>query len=405
MIGTNPKKINQEMRKKRSLAGMNYFEGNEFFLLLFAVLLIGFVVNFFEKRKDYYILALSLLFAGAIYGKSRAMIVYLLAFVVYQYFLVFLAQSIEVKRMKPLIFLSILPLVINKVFALTSLHLLAFIGISYMSFKTIQIMLEISDGLIKEKISVKDYLQFLLFFPTVSAGPIDRSRRFLKEINDVMPRKEYLELAGDGVYRIVLGLLYRVVLSTYVYQILLALSNTGTVVYSIKYMYLYTLYMFFDFAGYSLMAVGSSNILGIQTPMNFNKPFLSVDIKDFWTRWHITLSTWLRDFVFSRVLMQVIRKKWFKNRLHNATYAYMVNMLVMGFWHGLSVSYIVYGFYHGVLMAGFEVYQKKSNFYKKNKNKNWYKLLSWFVTMNLVMIGFFIFSGEPYKILLTILKR
>lgn len=384
---------------------MNYFEGNEFFLLLFVVLLIGFVVNFFEKRKDYYILTLSLLFAAAIYGKSRAMMVYLLAFVVYQYFLVFLAQRIEVKRLKPLVFLSILPLVINKVFALTSLHLLAFIGISYMSFKTIQIMLEISDGLIKEKISIKDYLQFLLFFPTVSAGPIDRSRRFLNEINDVIPRKEYLELAGDGVYRIVLGLLYKVVLSTYVYQILLALSNTGTVIYSIKYMYLYTLYLFFDFAGYSLMAVGSSNILGIQTPMNFNKPFLSVDIKDFWTRWHITLSTWLRDFVFSRVLMQVIRKKWFKNRLHNATYAYMVNMLVMGFWHGLSVSYIVYGFYHGVLMAGFEVYQKKSNFYKKNKNKNWYKLLSWFVTMNLVMIGFFIFSGEPYKILLTILKR
>ena len=384
---------------------MNYFEGNEFFLLLFVVLLIGFVVNFFEKRKDYYILALSLLFAGAIYGKSRAMIVYLLAFVVYQYFLVFLAQRIEAKRLKPLVFLSILPLVINKVFALTSLHLLAFIGISYMSFKTIQIMLEISDGLIKEKISVKDYLQFLLFFPTVSAGPIDRSRRFLKEINEVMPRKEYLELAGDGVHRIVLGLLYKVVLSTYVYQMLLALNNTGTVAYSIKYMYLYTLYLFFDFAGYSLMAVGSSNILGIQTPMNFNKPFLSVDIKDFWTRWHITLSTWLRDFVFSRVLMQAIRKKWFKNRLHNATYAYMVNMLVMGFWHGLSVSYIFYGFYHGVLMAGFEVYQKKSNFYKKNKNKNWYKLLSWFVTMNLVMVGFFIFSGEPYKILLTILKR
>ncbi|WP_261116710.1 D-alanyl-lipoteichoic acid biosynthesis protein DltB [Streptococcus mitis] len=384
---------------------MNYFEGNEFFLLLFVVLLIGFAVNFFEKRKDYYILVLSLLFAGAIYGKSRAMIVYLISFVIYQYFLVFIAQRIEIKRLKPLVFLSILPLVINKVFALTSLHLLAFIGISYMSFKTIQIMLEISDGLIKEKISIKDYLQFLLFFPTVSAGPIDRSRRFLKEINEVMPRKEYLELAGDGVYRIILGLLYKVVLSTYVYQMLLALNNTGTVVYSIKYMYLYTLYLFFDFAGYSLMAVGSSNILGIQTPMNFNKPFLSVDIKDFWTRWHITLSTWLRDFVFSRVLMQVIRKKWFKNRLHNATYAYMVNMLVMGFWHGLSVSYIVYGFYHGVLMAGFEVYQKKSTFYKKNKNKNWYKLLSWFVTMNLVMIGFFIFSGEPYKILLTILKR
>ena len=384
---------------------MNYFEGNEFFLLLFVVLLIGFVLNYFGKRKDYYILSLSILFAGAIYGKSKSMVVYLLAFIIYQYVLVFIAQRMESKRLKPLVMLSILPLVVNKVFAITQLHLLAFIGISYMSFKTIQIMLEISDGLIKEKISVKDYLQFLLFFPTVSSGPIDRSRRFLKEINEVMPRKDYLELAGDGIYRIVLGLLYKVVLSTYVYQILLALSNTGTVVYSIKYMYLYTLYLFFDFAGYSLMAVGSSNVLGIQTPMNFNKPFLSIDIKDFWTRWHITLSTWLRDFVFSRVLMQVIRKKWFKNRLHNAAYAYMVNMLVMGFWHGISVSYIAYGFYHGILMSGFEIYQKKSTFYKKHKNKTWYKLISWFVTMNLVMVGFFIFSGEPYKIIMAILSR
>ena len=384
---------------------MNYFEGNEFFLLLFVVLLIGFVLNYFGKRKDYYILSLSILFAGAIYGKSKSMVVYLLAFIIYQYVLVFIAQRMDSKRLKPLVMLSILPLVVNKVFAITQLHLLAFIGISYMSFKTIQIMLEISDGLIKEKISVKDYLQFLLFFPTVSSGPIDRSRRFLKEINEVMPRKDYLELAGDGIYRIVLGLLYKVVLSTYVYQMLFALSNTGTVVYSIKYMYLYTLYLFFDFAGYSLMAVGSSNILGIQTPMNFNKPFLSIDIKDFWTRWHITLSTWLRDFVFSRVLMQVIRKKWFKNRLHNAAYAYMVNMLVMGFWHGISVSYIAYGFYHGVLMSGFEIYQKKSTFYKKHKNKTWYKLISWFVTMNLVMVGFFIFSGEPYKIIMAILSR
>ena len=384
---------------------MNYFEGNEFFLLLLVVLLIGFVLNYFGKRKDYYILSLSILFAGAIYGKSKSMVVYLLAFIIYQYVLVFIAQRMDLKRLKPLVMLSILPLVVNKVFAITQLHLLAFIGISYMSFKTIQIMLEISDGLIKEKISVKDYLQFLLFFPTVSSGPIDRSRRFLKEINEVMPRKDYLELAGDGIYRIVLGLLYKVVLSTYVYQILLALSNTGTVVYSIKYMYLYTLYLFFDFAGYSLMAVGSSNVLGIQTPMNFNKPFLSIDIKDFWTRWHITLSTWLRDFVFSRVLMQVIRKKWFKNRLHNAAYAYMVNMLVMGFWHGISVSYIAYGFYHGILMSGFEIYQKKSTFYKKYKNKTWYKLISWFMTMNLVMIGFFIFSGEPYKIIMAILSR
>ena len=384
---------------------MNYFEGLEFFLFLLIVLCGGFVLNFFGKKKEVYILAISLIFAGTIYGQSKKMVVYLVAFIIYQYLLVMLSNRLEKKWLKTLNLLSVVPLVINKIFAITSLHLMAFIGISYMSFKTIQIMIEISDGIIKEKYSFLDYLQFLLFFPTVSSGPIDRSRRFFDDIKTIMPREAYLELAGTGVYRVVLGLLYKIMFSTYVYQMLSALKNTGTLTYSVKYMYLYTLYLFFDFAGYSLMAVGTSNILGVQTPMNFNKPFLSIDIKDFWTRWHITLSTWLRDFVFSRVLMNAMKKKLFKSRLQNASFAYMVNMCVMGFWHGLSISYVIYGVYHGFLMAGFEWYQKKSKFYKKNKNKTWYKLTSWFVTMHLVFIGFFIFSGEPLKLIMSILKR
>ena len=93
---------------------MNYFEGNEFFLLLLVVLLIGFVLNYFGKRKDYYILSLSILFAGAIYGKSKSMVVYLFAFIIYQYVLVFIAQRMDLKRLKPLVMLSILPLVVNK---------------------------------------------------------------------------------------------------------------------------------------------------------------------------------------------------------------------------------------------------------------------------------------------------
>lgn len=384
---------------------MNYFEGNEFFLFLLAVLIIGFIINYFEKNKEYFIIFVSLFLVGNIYGKNITMLLYLMLFLIFQYSLIVFSQKTTKAWQTVLVGLSVVPLILNKLFALTQFHFMAFIGISYMSFKTIQIMLEISDGLIKEKINLKDYLQFLLFFPSVSSGPIDRSSRFLEDIKSSMTRKDYLELAGTGVFRLVLGMFYKIVLSTYVYQFLFSLTNTGTIVYSIKYMYLYTLYLFFDFAGYSLMAVGTSNILGVQTPMNFNAPFLSVDIKDFWTRWHITLSTWLRDFVFSRVLMRAIKKQLFKKRLHNAVYAYIVNMLVMGFWHGISVSYILYGFYHGVLMAAFEIYQKKSSFYKKNKNKNWYKLLSWFVTMNLVVIGFFIFSGEPYKLLKVILRK
>ena len=385
---------------------MSYFEGNEFFFFLILALVIGFIINYLGKRSEYYILTLSVIFAIVIYGKKTLMLSYLIGFIIYQYILVLIAHKTQnAKYLKILVFLSVVPLIINKVFALTQWHLLAFIGISYMSFKTIQIMIEISDGLIKERVSIIDYIQFLLFFPTVSSGPIDRSRRFMVDIKERMPRDEYLELAGVGVYRVVLGLLYKVVLSTYSYHYLVTLPNFGSLEYSIKYMYLYTLYLFFDFAGYSLMAVGSSNILGIKTPMNFNKPFLSIDIKDFWNRWHITLSTWLRDFVFSRVFMGATKKKRFKKRLNTAMYAYMVNMLLMGFWHGLTISYIVYGAYHGILMAGFEYYQKKSKFYKKNKNKAWYKVCSWFITINLVIFGLYIFSGEPYKILMTLLNK
>ena len=385
---------------------MSYFEGNEFFFFLILALVIGFIINYLGKRTEYYILTLSVIFAIVIYGKKTLMLSYLIGFIIYQYILVLIAHKTQnAKYLKILVFLSVVPLIINKVFALTQWHLLAFIGISYMSFKTIQIMIEISDGLIKERISIIDYIQFLLFFPTVSSGPIDRSRRFMVDIKERMPRDEYLELAGVGVYRVVLGLLYKVVLSTYSYHYLVTLPNFGSLDYSIKYMYLYTLYLFFDFAGYSLMAVGSSNILGIKTPMNFNKPFLSIDIKDFWNRWHITLSTWLRDFVFSRVFMEATKKKRFKKRLNTAMYAYMVNMLLMGFWHGLTISYIVYGAYHGILMAGFEYYQKKSKFYKKNKNKAWYKVCSWFITINLVIFGLYIFSGEPYKMLMTLLNK
>ena len=129
---------------------MSYFEGIEFFFFLAISLIIGFIINYLGKKIEYYILALSIIFAVVIYGKSTIMLVYLIGFILYEYILVLIAQKTENKKsLKILVILSILPLVINKIFAVTHLHLLAFIGISYMSFKTIQIMIEISDGLIK----------------------------------------------------------------------------------------------------------------------------------------------------------------------------------------------------------------------------------------------------------------
>ncbi|RKW26765.1 MAG: D-alanyl-lipoteichoic acid biosynthesis protein DltB [Granulicatella sp.] len=374
---------------------MHYFEGLSFFMTLGFILIIAFIMNVFQKSTYYLSLVFSTLMVYFVFAENPMHLGSIIGYVLVGYILMHLSVKFKEhkKTMILMIFLAGLPLVLVKVLAVFKISGLGFLGISYMTFKLIQIIIEIYDGLIEKPMGPLDYVHFLLFFPALSSGPIDRSRRFLEDWKKQRTKDEYLELAGTGLFRLVLGLFYKLVISGMVFQQMTSIRYKDFSFFVI-YMYLYTAYLFFDFAGYSLMAVGASNILGIETPMNFNVPFISVDIKDFWNRWHITLSTWLRDFVFSRIVMRFMRKKIFKKRLTTAMVAYMINMTFMGFWHGITLNYIAYGFYHGILMAAFEWYQKKSKFYKKNKNKTWYKVISWIITMHLVMFGFLIFSGK-----------
>ena len=374
---------------------MHYFEGLSFFMTLGFILIIAFIMNVFQKSTYYLSLVFSTLMVYLVFAENPMHLGSIIAYVLVGYILMHLSVKFKEhkKTMILMVFLAGLPLVLVKVLAVFKISGLGFLGISYMTFKLIQIIIEIYDGLIEKPMGPLDYVHFLLFFPALSSGPIDRSRRFLEDWKKQRTKDEYLELAGTGLFRLVLGLFYKLVISGMVFQQMTSIRYKDFSFFVI-YMYLYTAYLFFDFAGYSLMAVGASNILGIETPMNFNVPFISVDIKDFWNRWHITLSTWLRDFVFSRIVMRFMRKKIFKKRLTTAMVAYMINMTFMGFWHGITLNYIAYGFYHGILMAAFEWYQKKSKFYKKNKNKTWYKVISWIITMHLVMFGFLIFSGK-----------
>ncbi|WP_455040525.1 D-alanyl-lipoteichoic acid biosynthesis protein DltB [Granulicatella adiacens] len=374
---------------------MHYFEGLSFFMTLGFILIIAFIMNVFQKSTYYLSLVFSTLMVYLVFAENPMHLGSIIGYVLVGYILMHLSVKFKEhkKTMILMIFLAGLPLVLVKVLAVFKISGLGFLGISYMTFKLIQIIIEIYDGLIEKPMGPLDYVHFLLFFPALSSGPIDRSRRFLEDWKKQRTKDEYLELAGTGLFRLVLGLFYKLVISGMVFQQMTSIRYKDFSFFVI-YMYLYTAYLFFDFAGYSLMAVGASNILGIETPMNFNVPFISVDIKDFWNRWHITLSTWLRDFVFSRIVMRFMRKKIFKKRLTTAMVAYMINMTFMGFWHGITLNYIAYGFYHGILMAAFEWYQKKSKFYKKNKNKTWYKVISWIITMHLVMFGFLIFSGK-----------
>ena len=386
---------------------MEYFDGLDFFGTLFFALIPVILLRLFEKSVYWITFVLSIGIAIAVFKEQPNHFINLVIFIVETYLLVLLGFHFRDKKSTkyPIIFFASLLLIAAKTVVIWKVSILGFLGISYMTFKVLQIIFETYDGIIKEPIGLIDYLQFLLFFPTISSGPIDRSRRFMEDIHQTIPREEYVELLGTGLFRLLLGLVYKVVLSGLLYLAMNHIPHKGLLFTTVSYMYLYTFYLFFDFAGYSLMAVGVSNIMGIQTPMNFNKPFLSIDIKDFWNRWHISLSTWLRDFIFSRIVMKSMRHKWFKTRLTTAMVAYMLNMIFMGFWHGLSWSYIIYGVYHGVLMAGFEWYQKKSKFYKKYKQKTAYKLVSWFVTMHLVMIGLLIFSEKPYEFIVKLLTK
>lgn len=378
---------------------MTFFGDLSFFVYLIIALIPAIILGINEKRIKYYTYLLTIFFIAIIIGTNKIQLLYLLIYGFLELHIVKIYMLLRKKYgknkqiyMHAIIF-SILPLVLCKLSAKIHLNVFGFIGISYLTFKTVQVIIETYDGLI-EKIKTMDFLVFLFFFPTLSSGPIDRSRRFLEDIDKVHSKKEYLELLGLGIQKISIGLLYKFVLSDICNTILLEVSNSYSPKYIIAYAFMYGFYMFFDFAGYSLMAVGTSYILGIKTPDNFNKPFISIDIKDFWNRWHITLSHWLRDFVFTRFMMNSIKNKRFDSKLTTAFMGFMVNMMLMGVWHGLTWYYVAYGIYHGLLLGITEVYQKKSKFYKKYKDYKIYKICSWFITMNLVMFGFLIFSGN-----------
>lgn len=389
---------------------MSFYDSLLFFMVLIIALTPAFIIGIMEKRKKLYIVFISVAMIVLVYKDTPSELLYLGAFTFLEWHIIAIYQWIlrRYEAVKAVfhhaVFLALLPLVISKLSGLYGQHWFSFLGISYVTFKSLQIIIESYDGII-ERSQFVPTMGFLLFFPSISSGPIDRSRRFEEDLEYTRSRKEYLELAGKGIWKIMAGLLYKFVLSSAAFEILQMIDGRYKPQYLIAYAYVYGMYMFFDFAGYSLMAVGTSYILGICTPDNFNKPFISKDIKEFWDRWHITLSHWFRDFVFSRFMMSAIRGKWFKNRLNAAAGGFIVNMLLMGLWHGLTLDYILYGLYHGALLAGTEIYQKKSKFYKQNKGKNWYKALSWFITLNLVMFGFLIFSGYLSQMYLAVAKN
>ena len=283
-----------------------------------------------------------------------------------------------------------LPLVVIKVGNLFPTLSVGFLGISYLSFRVIQVVLEITDGLITA-LPLADLTFFVMFFPTLASGPIDRLRRFQQDADRVWTREEYGYLLSRGLGMLLMGAVYKFVLAAwFTTQLEWAFGWPQT----LAYMYLYTGRLFFDFAGYSAMAVGVSYIFGIRTPPNFRLPFAAESIKDFWNRWHISLSFWFRDYLYTRLAMFLMRTKMFKGRRVAAgRVALALNMCLMGAWHGFQLHYLLYGLYHGLLLVGNDVYEKKSRLFAYRHHVA-YRVVAIAVTFQLVVFGFLLFSGH-----------
>lgn len=374
-----------------------------FFYILFLVVMPAIVLGFLGKSIKYYGFMATILMAAVLIGKNETQTLYFFIFYFFEIILIKLYFYIKKKTksswvMRSFVFLSILPIIIVKVSPHFTNKTVGFIGISYITFRIVQIIIETYDGLI-ENMNFVDITYFLLYFPSLSSGPIDRSRSFKENINKKIEGEIYVsEYFNEGIFKIFKGISYKFLFANFINSYWLTkIPAEHTFINSMNYMYAYTLYLFFDFAGYSSIAIGTSYLFGVKLPENFNAPFLSRNMKEFWNRWHMSLSFWFRDFVYTRFVMSSLRKKRFKSRYTAAYLGNILTMVTMGIWHGVKIFYIVYGFYMAGMLIFTDYFQRKSKLYKKYKNAHWWKVVAIFVNFHVVALGLFIFSGYLYN--------
>ncbi|ATQ50279.1 membrane protein involved in D-alanine export [Staphylococcus epidermidis] len=394
-----------------------------FFLIAFIVLIPVIILGFLGKRSYIYngistAIMIVIIFASDKHNLlgQKYLSAQLFCFIIYVIWQVALIMYYYQSRQRKNTFtkfvtimvLSILPLAIVKILQSSWLgghqihfheskliEFVGFLGISYVTFKSVQLIMEIRDGSIKE-IKVGKLIQFISFFPTISSGPIDRYKRFVKDDKKVPSGAEYREFVIKAIHMIMLGFLYKYIIAYLIqtYAVNPLQLNLHGFTHMWLYMYAYSLYLFFDFAGYSLFAIAVSYLYGIKTPPNFKQPFKAKNIKDFWNRWHMTLSFWFRDCIYMRSLFYMSRKKLLKSQFAMSNVAFFLNFFIMGVWHGLEVYYIVYGLYHAALFIGYGYYERWRKKHPPRWQNGFTTAISIIITFHFVTFGFLIFSGK-----------
>ena len=229
----------------------------------------------------------------------------------------------------------------------TTLNIVLPIGVSFFTFKLISYIIEIHREHILPSRDFIDFATYIAFFPTILSGPIDRPNQFLPQLRQV--RTFDYGMAVDGCRQILWGMFTKMCIADNLASVTDDVWNdisaySGSVLTITALLYLVQMYA--DFDGYSNMAIGMAKILGLGVTKNFNHPFLARNIAEYWSRWHMSLTLFITDYVFMPLNIKFRNiEKW------GICLATIINLVVIGLWHGANWTYAVFGLYHGLLFV------------------------------------------------------
>lgn len=270
------------------------------------------------------------------------------------------------------------------------------VGISFYTFQSISYIVDVYKGRIAPTRRWTDYLFFLSFFPALVAGPIVRADDFLPQLQNNRPATR--RMVWTGFWLIIVGLIKKAVIADYIAQYNdLVFDNPMAYpgLQSLLGILGYTMQIYCDFSGYSDMAIGLALIMGFDLGINFDSPYQSTNLTEFWRRWHISLSSWLRDYVY--IPLGGNRKGVFRTYLNN-----FLTMLIGGLWHGAAWKFIFWGAMHGV---GLAVHKMCRPVLKKIPD-NWLTIfLSWLLTMVYVSLLWVFFRAASWSDSLLIITN
>lgn len=273
-------------------------------------------------------------------------------------------------------------------------------GISFITFRSISYIIDIYRGDIMPERNLLHYTFFLTFFPPLLAGPVVRARDFLPQVKNPEPVSQ--AMISEGLYMIMIGLVKKIIIADYLSGNFVNRIFDNPSLYSgfenLVGCVAFTIQIYCDFSGYSDMAIGIALLLGFRFKKNFDAPFKSQNPSEFWRRWHISLSTWLRDYLY--IPMGGSRRGKWRTYLNN-----FITMLLGGLWHGASWMYILWGAYQGLLLAIHKALKPLWRIPEWLKNAPITKLANIAITFTLTVIGFTIFRADSLETLGSIFTQ